>query len=47
MVNWGLFSLEGKNTVVTGAAMGIGFGIAKRFLEAGANVLLADVDARP
>jgi 2-deoxy-D-gluconate 3-dehydrogenase len=41
--DWGPFSLVGKNTIITGAAMGIGFGIAKRFVEAGANVLLADV----
>jgi 2-deoxy-D-gluconate 3-dehydrogenase len=39
-------SLEGKNAVVTGAAMGIGFGIAKRFASAGASVLLADIDER-
>ncbi len=39
-------SLEGKAAVVTGGAMGIGFGIAKRFVEAGANVLLADIDAK-
>jgi 2-deoxy-D-gluconate 3-dehydrogenase len=38
------FDIQAKNAVVTGAAMGIGFGIAKRLLEAGANVLLADVD---
>ena len=37
-------SLEGKSAVVTGAAMGIGFGIAKRFADARASVLLADVD---
>jgi 2-deoxy-D-gluconate 3-dehydrogenase len=44
MVDWGPFDLGGKNAVVTGGAMGIGFGIAKRFVEAGANVLIADVD---
>lgn len=31
--------------IVTGAANGIGFGIAKLFVEGGANVLLADLDA--
>lgn len=36
------FSVAGKNVIVTGAAMGIGFGIAKRFVEAGAKVLLVD-----
>src|SRR5690348_9929163 len=37
------FSIENKNVIVTGGALGIGFGIAKRFAEAGANVLIADV----
>jgi 2-dehydro-3-deoxy-D-gluconate 5-dehydrogenase len=46
MSNWGPFSVEGKRVVVTGAAMGIGFGIAKCFVEAGASVLLADVDGQ-
>lgn len=46
MSNWGPFSIEGKNAVVTGGAMGIGFGIAKRFVEGGANVLIADVDPK-
>lgn len=45
MTNWGPFSLEGKNAIVTGGAMGIGFAIAKRYVEGGANVLVADVDA--
>lgn len=38
------YSLQDKNIVVTGAAMGIGFGIAHRFAECGANVLLADIN---
>jgi 2-deoxy-D-gluconate 3-dehydrogenase len=44
MGNWGPFSVQGKNVVVTGGAMGIGFGIARRFVEGGANVLVVDVD---
>ncbi|MFT3711647.1 MAG: SDR family oxidoreductase [Archangium sp.] len=40
-----LFDVTNKNVIITGGAMGIGFGIAKRFVEAGANVLLADLDA--
>lgn len=44
MAGWGPFDLTGKNAVVTGGAMGIGFGIARRLAEAGANVLIADLD---
>lgn len=40
------FEINGKNSIITGAAMGIGFGIARRFIEAGANVLLADIDQK-
>jgi 2-dehydro-3-deoxy-D-gluconate 5-dehydrogenase len=43
-VSWGPFSLEGKHAVVTGGAMGIGFGIVSRLVEAGADVLIADLD---
>lgn len=43
-MSWGPFDLTGRNAVVTGGAMGIGFGIVKRFVEGGANVLLADLD---
>ncbi len=39
-----LISLEGRAAVITGAAKGIGFAIARRFAEAGADILLADVD---
>lgn len=39
-----ILDLSGKNAVVTGAAAGIGLGIAKRLAEAGAHVLMADLD---
>ncbi len=37
--------LEGKTALVTGAAMGIGFAVAKALAEAGMQVVLADRDA--
>lgn len=43
-MSWGPFDLTGKSAIVTGGAMGIGFGIVSRFVEAGANVVLADLD---
>ena len=36
--------LENKTAVVTGAASGFGAGIARRFVEEGARVLIADVN---
>ena len=36
--------LSSKVAIVTGGAMGIGFGIASRLAEAGASVLIADLD---
>jgi len=36
--------LKGKTAIVTGAATGFGSGIARRFAEEGANVLLADIN---
>lgn len=41
---WGPFSVEGRRAIVTGAAMGIGLAIARRFVEGGADVLLVDLD---
>ncbi|MBI5115541.1 SDR family oxidoreductase [Candidatus Poribacteria bacterium] len=38
-----MFSLKGKVAVVTGAASGIGLATAKRFVVAGANVVMADI----
>lgn len=39
-----LVSLKDKTAVVTGGAMGIGFGIAYRLAEAGANIIIADIN---
>ena len=39
-----LFDLSGKGAIVTGGAMGIGKAIALRLAEAGASVMIADVD---
>jgi len=38
------FELTGRAAIVTGGAMGIGLGIVRRFVEAGANVVVADLD---
>ena len=38
-----MFSLESKVAVITGAASGIGLATARRFAEAEATVVLADV----
>jgi NAD(P)-dependent dehydrogenase (short-subunit alcohol dehydrogenase family) len=39
-----LDSLVGRGAVVTGAASGIGFALARRFVEEGMRVVMADVD---
>jgi 2-deoxy-D-gluconate 3-dehydrogenase len=39
-----LFDLTGKTAVVTGGSMGIGYGIVKRLAEAGAAVVIADIE---
>lgn len=41
-----LFSVTGKNVLVTGGSRGIGFMIAKGFARAGANVLLTSRDEK-
>ena len=40
-----LINLGGKGAIVTGGAAGIGLAIARRLAEAGAAVLLADINA--
>src|SRR4051794_22539221 len=37
-------NLQGKTAIVTGAAQGIGFAIARHLSEAGANVVVSDVN---
>lgn len=44
MSGWGPFDLTAENAIVTGGALGIGRGIAARLCEAGANVLVSDID---
>jgi 2-dehydro-3-deoxy-D-gluconate 5-dehydrogenase len=39
-----LINLSDRVAIVTGGAMGIGFGIAYRMAEAGASVVIADID---
>lgn len=39
-----LINLKGKTAVVTGGAVGIGLGIATRLAEAGASVMVADLN---
>lgn len=39
-----LIDLTGRTAIVTGGAMGIGLGIARRLHEAGASILVADLD---
>lgn len=38
------FSLEGKKAFVTGAAQGIGYGVANGLIEAGAEVVIIDLE---
>ena len=40
-----LLSLNQKTAIVTGGAVGIGYGIAYRLAEAGANVVISDINA--
>ena len=42
-----MLDFKGKTAIVTGAASGIGLGIAKALARAGANIVLADLRAEP
>ena len=37
------FSLKGKTAIITGAGSGLGYATSKRFAEAGATVVMADI----
>ena len=41
------FSLKGKSVFITGGASGIGLGTCQRFLQEGASVVVADIQAPP
>ena len=41
-----LFDLTGKGAIVTGGAMGIGEAIARRLAEAGASVMITNVNLK-
>ena len=40
-----MIDLSGKTALVTGAASGIGYGMAKRLAECGASVALCDIES--
>lgn len=44
VLNDELLDLSGKTAIVTGGAVGIGFGITQRLAQAGANVMVADLN---
>ena len=39
-----MYDVDGKTAVITGAASGMGLGMARSFADAGMKVVLADID---
>lgn len=42
-----MFSIDNKNTFITGGSSGIGLAVAERFLKCGAQVIVADLQPPP
>ena len=40
------FDLRNRTAIITGGAQGLGLGIAKRFIESGAEVIIWVIDKR-
>ena len=38
------FDLRNRTAIITGGAQGLGLGIAKRFIQSGAEVIICDID---
>ena len=38
------FNLKNRTAIITGGAQGLGLGIAKRFIDSGAEVIIWDID---
>lgn len=46
MANKSIFDISGRAAIVTGGALGIGFGIVTRLVEAGAEVMVLDMNEK-
>ena len=40
------FDLKNRTAIITGGAQGFGLGIAKKFIQSGAEVIIWDIDAK-
>ncbi len=40
------FDLKNRTAIITGGAQGFGLGIAKKFIQSGAEVIIWDIDVK-